>query len=119
MSTDNIEARINAQERLIVVLQQRIEELSRDMQASFKQLVAYHVEEEGRLHARFNVIHAAIANTATKQDIANMATQQDVATIKQGIADMPTRADMVAMETRILDAFKQMIAVMGTQSKDK
>lgn len=80
-----VEARIAAQERLQTILNARIEELAIDMQASFRDLGAYHEH----LDARLDRIEA------------NMATKADIVEIK---------ADMAAMETRILSAFEQLLA---------
>lgn len=80
-----VEARIAAQERLQTILSARIEELHLDMQASFRDLTTYHEHLEARLDR-------IEANMATKDDIAE------------------TKADIAAMETRILGAFQQLLA---------
>src|SRR5258708_2518732 len=76
-----LEARVGAQERLMTILHARIEELSQDMTASFRELADYQVQTERKMEARFDRIEATMA----------------------------TKDDLSAMETRILDAFKQLI----------
>lgn len=88
-----IEARIAAQERIQTILNARIEELGIDMQASFRELATYHEQ----LDARLDRIEA---NMATKDDIAGLATKDDI---------VETKADMAAMEERILSAFNQLL----------
>lgn len=90
MSTElpRLEARIGAQERMTTILHARIEELSQDMSASFRKLAEYQVQTERKIDARFDKIEA------------------DLASVK---------ADMAGMETRILDAFKQLIALIDSR----
>ena len=78
-----LDARLSAQERRQVNTDARIEELATEMTISFKQLGIY-------------------LDT-------NMATKEEIAEIK---AAMATKEDLAAMETRILDAFKQMLALV-------
>ncbi|GCF06873.1 hypothetical protein [Dictyobacter arantiisoli] len=106
MSTHpRIESRVSAQERQQTILNARIEELSEDMAesfkqltgdmaASFKQLVDYQVQTEHQMGANFDQI------------------EKDVADIK---ATMTTKDDVAAMEGRIMDAFKQLLATINPQ----
>jgi len=126
-----LKARIGAQERLTALLYARVEELSQDMTASFKQLAEYQVAFEQRIDARFDRIEATmatkedIAAMATKEDIAAMATKEDIAALttridsieermatKEDVAAMATKEDVAAMEERILDAFQQLVLVV-------
>ena len=85
-----MEARLSAQERRQIHTDARIEEIATEMSASFKQLGVY-----------------LDTNMATKEDIARieatMATKEDLTKIE---------INMISMETRILDAFKQMLAMV-------
>jgi uncharacterized protein involved in exopolysaccharide biosynthesis len=86
MSTHpRLEARVSAQERRQTNIEARIEELSEDITASFKQVSEY----LGKIETTM----------ATKEDLAAMATKEDLA----------------AMENRILDAFKQMLTMINPQ----
>ena len=76
----------------------RIGGLSEDMTASFKQLSEY----LGRIEDRFDKIEATMA---TKEDL-----KTEIATVRSDIKN-----DMSAMENRILDAFKQLLAVVNPQ----
>ena len=100
-----IEARISVQERRQVMLEARIEELSEDMIASFKQLS----EHLGKIET----------SIATKEDLAAMATKEDLVAIKKDLADtkatMATKEDLAAMENRILNTFKQLLTVIDSQ----
>ncbi len=92
MSTQPIrlEARLSAQERRQINLDARIRGTSRDMTASFKQLSEY----LGHMDARIDKIEGNIARIE-----ATMATKQDLA----------------AMENRLLNAFKQLLATVNQQ----
>ncbi len=96
MSTQlpRLEARISAQEHLTVMLHARIEELAQDMSASFDKLAKYQIETEHTIEARFDKIEA------------QMATKEDIATLEARITNM---------EGRILDAFKQLVAMIDTR----
>jgi uncharacterized coiled-coil protein SlyX len=89
-----LEARVGAQERMVTILNARIEELSQDMTASFRELADYQVQTERKMAARFDKIDADMVNIR---------------------ANMVTKEDMSAMETRILDSFKQLIAMIDTR----
>jgi hypothetical protein len=103
MSTElpRLEARIGAQERMTTILHARIEELSQDMSASFRQLVEYQIQTERKIDTRFDKLEADVAGVRV-----DMATKADLASV---------RADMASMETRILDAFKQLIALVDSR----
>jgi chaperonin cofactor prefoldin len=107
MSTHpRIEARVSALERRQTNLETHVEELSDDlttsvkrlyddMTASFKQLVAYQIHTEQQIDARFEKIE----NRLDKIE-----------------ATMATKEDMTAMESRILDAFQQLITTINQQN---
>jgi len=89
----SIEARVSAQERRQLATDAHIEELAKDMIASFKQLS----EHLGRIEDHLHKVDNRLATTATKDDIAAI------------------KGDMTAMEGRILEQFKQLLAVIGQQ----
>src|SRR5215472_13326165 len=84
MSTQppRLQARTSALERMQNVLQARVEEVAQDMEASFRQLVDYHIQTERQLDARFDKIEATMA---TKEDLAaleaKVATKEDLAVL--------------------------------------
>jgi chromosome segregation ATPase len=75
-----------------------IQELKGDMTDSFKELAAYMSQTEKQLDTRFNKIEAT------------MATKEDITSLKN---------EMTAMESRILDAFKQLVTIISTQQPPK
>jgi chromosome segregation ATPase len=83
-----LEARISAQEHLTVILHARIEELSQDIDASFDKLAKYQIETERTTAARFDKVDADINEV---------------------------KAQMASMETRMLDAFQQLITMIDTR----
>src|SRR5579885_2642168 len=90
----DIESRIRAQESMTTMLHACFKELSRDMIASFQQEAKYHAATDRELDIRFRHIDACLdrleAITATKEDLASL-------------------------ERRILDAFKQVVAIVDTR----
>jgi len=92
-------------------LDTRIEALSEDMTASFKQLADYQIQTEQKIDARFDKIEGDIAGL--KEDVttikATMATKEDLASLEGRV-----EARIAIMEDRMFDAFKQLIATMGT-----
>jgi uncharacterized protein Yka (UPF0111/DUF47 family) len=106
MSTQpRLEARVSALERRQLNLETRVEEVagdlttdfkefSKDTRANFKQLAEYHGRTEHEIYTRFDKIETTMA---TKEDINNIKTE------------------IAAMETRILDAFKQLLATINSQ----
>jgi exonuclease VII large subunit len=73
MSTDfpptpSIDARVQALERLTTTLNARIEQLSQDMSASFRQSVTYQEH-------RFKLLEEAMASLASKDDLAAMKNE--------------------------------------------
>jgi hypothetical protein len=134
--TARLEARVSALERRELNLEVHVEEISNDvttsfkqlsddmiagvkrladdMTASFKQQVAYEIETEKQIDTRFNKIEADIAEI--KGDVANikaiMATKYELAEVK---ATMATKEDLAAAESRILDAFKQLLVTVNAQ----
>lgn len=87
-----LEERVAALETLQSVSRARIEEMARDINVSFKDQVRYQVNLEEHIDNGFNEVKASMA---TKEDIAAMD------------------ARMLAMETRILDAFKQLATIIA------
>jgi outer membrane PBP1 activator LpoA protein len=57
-----LEARVGAQERQMTMLHARIEELSQDMDTSFRQLAAYQVATERKIDVRFDEVRAQITD---------------------------------------------------------
>ncbi len=106
MSTQpHLEARVSALERRQINTDTRIEEvtgeitnsvkqISNDIADSFKQMSDYQGKTENLMDARFDKIEATMA---TKEDITRIETS------------------MTAMETRILDAFRQLLTTINTQ----
>ena len=84
------------------MLHARIEELSEDINDSFKQLADYQIQTERKIDARFDKIETDI-----------VTIKGDVATIKEDIATI--KGDMVAMEGRMLDAFKQLLVMIDSR----
>lgn len=109
-----IEARVSAQERRQLILEARLEALSEDTMASYKQISEY----LGRIEDRFDKIEAKMATKedltrmATKEDLAKMATKEELATMA---TKMATKEDLAALEGRMLDAFKQLLVVVDTR----
>ncbi len=97
----SLEGRVKAQEQLMSILFARIEDLSQDMNDSFRQLADYQIQNERKIEARFNQVEARLDRIE-----ATMATKEDIASV---------RADMNAMEGRILDAFKQLIGMIESR----
>ena len=125
-----LESRIGAQERIATFLNARIEELSQDMTASFKQQVNYQIDFEHKTDAHFNEIDARFNKVDARLDKvdarldkieANMATKSDMIALESRvdarIVALETRVDarIVALETRMLDAFKQLIATIDVR----
>ncbi len=134
-----LEARVSAQERRQLTVDARIEELSEDMTASFKQLSEY----LGKIEDRFDKVEGDI--TVLKGDVATLkgdvatlkgdvstlkgdvstlkgdvsTLKGDVSTLKGDVggikATMATKEDLAAMEDRILDTFKQLLVTINLQ----
>jgi len=110
MSTyPSLEARVSALERRQINTDARIEEvtgemtnsvkqISNDIANSFKQMSDYQGKTENLIEARFDKIEAIMA---TKEDITRIETS------------------MVAMEARILDAFRQLLTTINPQRPPK
>ncbi len=110
------EARLSALERQQVQTNARFEEVIEDMstgfkrittdiEASFKQFTEYSAKTEEQIERRFDKIEERLdkieAAMATKDDLTGMATKDD----------------LVAVETRILDAFRQLTTTINIQDK--
>jgi len=116
------EARISALERRQINTDARVEEvdentaasvkqLTEDMETSFKQLTDYLIKN---VEADITDIKATMATKADITDIkATMATKADITDIKGEITNV--KAEMVTMENRILEAFKQMLTTLKLQ----
>jgi hypothetical protein len=87
-----------------------IQEIKDDIEASFKQLVAYQIKIEEQIDTRFNQVDARFNQVDARLDKieATMATKDD-------IANMATKDDMTAMENRILNAFQQLVTMINAQ----
>jgi predicted nucleic acid-binding Zn-ribbon protein len=112
-------------------LHAHIEELSRDMTASFRQLADYQIQTERRIDARFDKIETDIATL--KDDMVAMDArfdkiEADIATVKEDMVAMEGRikedmvamesrikGDMAAVENRIMDAFKQLVTTIDSR----
>ncbi len=114
-----LESRIGAQERITTLLHARIEELSQDMTASFRQQANYQIDFEHKIDARFNEIDARFDKVDARFDKvdarfnkieASMATKGDMIALESRV-----EARIVALETRMLDAFKQLIATIDAR----
>ena len=136
-----LEARVSAQERQQVILNARIEELSQDMNTSFKQLVDYHIETERQIDTRFSQVDERFSQVDerfnqvderfnrvdehfnrvdehfnqvderfNRVDERLDKVETTITTIKEDIKN-----DMIAMEGRILDAFKQLLTMINSQ----
>jgi hypothetical protein len=85
----------------MTILNARIEELSQDVTGSFHQLADYQIQTERKIEERFNQVEARLDRIE-----ATMATKEDIASV---------RAEMNAMEGRVLDAFKQLVAMIDSR----
>ncbi len=101
-----LESRIGAQERITTLLHASIEELSQDMTASFKQQANYQIDFEHKVDAHFAKIDARFNKI-----------NEDLVTIKGDMVAMESRVEarIVALETRMLDAFKQLIVTIDAR----
>ena len=122
-----LEARVGAQERLTSYLHARIEEMSQDMTIGFKQQTEYQAAMERRLDARANEISRQLSESfdqlaqyqiAMENELdarftkieSQMATKEDIAALESRMATA-----MAAMESRMLDAFQQLVTVINTR----
>ena len=94
----------------------------KDMDASFKQLVQYHMETEQSLDERFTKIESTMA---TKDDIASVDNR--LGTVESTITSldhrlstvestMATKDDLTNTETRILDVLSQLMKMIKPQN---
>ena len=97
MHLPSLEARMSAQERMTTILHARIEELSRDMTASFQQLADYQIATERKLDARFDKVEAEIASIK-----ATMATKEDIATLEHRLTSLDGKFDQVLQMVTVL-----------------
>ena len=127
-----LEARINALEHQQVFLNARIAEVSLDTNASYKQISSYlekidtHMDEiEGDLDViKVDIVSLDQDVTEIKGEITEIKgnisrIDKDVAEIKGNIvrieATMATKAELAAMEHRILDAFQHLVTLVSPQ----
>ena len=103
-----IESRVSAQERRQLALDARIEELSEDMTASFKQLAGYQIKTEQQIDTRFDKIENRLDKIEGRLDKIEGRLDKIETT-------MATKEDLAAMENRILDVFKQLLTTINTQ----
>jgi hypothetical protein len=134
MSTSQarLEARVSVQERRQLNLETRIEELATDLNGCIGQLSIYLMRKEEETNSRFDKIEATmvtkddlaafavqynLANMATKDDLAAFATKDDLAAFatKDDLAAFATKDDLAAMENQVLDAFKQLLAMVDSR----
>ncbi len=133
MSTEppSLESRMRTQERAITTFNTRLEELGQDMEASFKQVVAYHVHSEQVIETRFNEVEARLDKVDARLDNieATMVTKEDLAKVEtrlnENMVSLETRLNenmakvethlqenINAMGARVFDGFKQMITMI-------
>lgn len=116
MSTQlpRLEARVSAQERLQTIAYARIEELSEDMNASFKQQAAYQVQLEQKIDARFDKVDARFDKVDARLDKmdarfneieSKMATKEDMAALEKRVLEdvADVKGDIAALEKRVLN----------------
>ena len=122
LSADTISGYVQLKDHQIQTerrLDARIEELLHDMTASFKQLAEYQIQAEQKIDERFDKIEEDVA--VIKGDVAtvkeNMVAMEAKMATKEGMAVLEGRlkGDMSSMETRILDAFKQLLTVIDSR----
>lgn len=98
---------VSAQERLQTIAYARIEELSEDMNASFKQQAAYQVQLEQKIDARFDKVDGRLdkmdarfneieSKMATKEDMA--ALEKRVLNVEQGIQQILQQLVTIALK---------------------
>jgi tetrahydromethanopterin S-methyltransferase subunit G len=100
---------MRTQERAITTFNTRLEELGQDMEASFKQVVAYHVHSEQVIETRFNEVEARLDKVDARLDNieATMVTKEDLAKVEtrlnENMVSLETRLNenMVSLETRL------------------
>ncbi len=98
---------------------QTIEFVHRDMTASFKQQAAYqtqfehHIDEQfDQVNERFDAIHYRLNKVDSRFDKIETRLDKVESDITEIKATMATKKEMAAMETRMLDAFKQLVATI-------
>lgn len=112
----SLEARVSALEQQQTILNARIEEVaanmtasvkhpSEDMAASIKQSEGY---QEGLIDTRYYRIDARLHQIDARLN----KIESDIVDIR---AAMAAKEDLTAMEKRLLDTFKQMLATINTQ----
>jgi chromosome segregation ATPase len=94
-----------------------IQEIKDDIEASFKQLVAYQIKIEEQIDTRFNQVDARFNQIDTRFNQVDARLDKIEATMatKDDIANMATKDDMTAMENRILNAFQQLVTMINAQ----
>jgi hypothetical protein len=118
-----IESRLSALERQQAQTNARFEEVIEDMntnfkhittdiEASFKQFAEYSAKVEAEDERRFHKIEGRLDKIEGRLDKIEitMATKEDLAV-------MATKEELRAMETRILDAFQQLITTINRQGE--
>ena len=136
----NAQPRLSALERRQTNLETRVEEIAQDleakhkhlyndMSASFNQITEYFIQIESRLdtiepaivtiESRLDTIESTMA---TKDDLKGMATKEDITAIestmatKDDLKGMATKEELSNMETRILNAFNQLVNTIRPQN---
>ncbi len=140
MSTNpSLEARVHALERQQIVLNAHIAEVSLDTNASYKQISSYLEKLDTRMdeiEGDLDTIKGDIVSldqdiieikgdvTGVKNDITGVKgdvtkIKNDITGIKGDItgikATMATKEELAAMESRMLDAFQQLAALVSSQ----
>ncbi|MEO7022569.1 MAG: hypothetical protein ABI234_20635 [Ktedonobacteraceae bacterium] len=96
-----LDARMRTQERLSAIFHSRLEGVSSDLNASFKELAKYQIQTEQSIETHFATTDGEIA-----------VIKDEITVIK---ATMATKDDLAASEKRVLDAFRQLISMVETR----
>jgi hypothetical protein len=105
MSTQlpRLEARVSAQERLQTLAYARMEEISEDMNASFKQQAAYQVQLEQKIDARFDKVDVRFDKVDARFDKMDARLDKMDVRFNEIEAKMATKEDVAALEKRVLN----------------
>ncbi len=108
----SLDSRMRTQERLSAIFHSRLEDVSSDLDASFKELAKYQIQTEQSIETHFATTDGEIA--VIKDEItvikATMATKDDLVALESTM-----KGDLAALEKRVLDAFRQLISMVETR----
>ncbi|HZO75680.1 MAG TPA: hypothetical protein VFB60_25970 [Ktedonobacteraceae bacterium] len=99
----DIEARLIAQEHTTAMLYARIEELSRDMVASFDHLAKYQIATENQLDVRFNAVDARFDKVDARFD----KVEASIASLEQRFTSLENKTDQrfAALDNKLEQRF--------------